>query len=182
MTKATHMLKLADNFFVYGLIDPRNGALRYVGSSTRGMDRPRDHWKRKQDRERHDHCHAWVRSLLREGLVPVVEVLETTRHLNEAEPFWIAYFRMIGADLTNMTDGGEGAQQTAEVRAKISKTMTGRPSPLKGRKGPKRDPEVYRKIWETRYKNMVDVVHMSRSEGKCRCLGSKIETGSRTRS
>lgn len=30
------------------------------------------------------------------------------RWLDDAEMFYIAYFRMIGADLTNMTDGGDG--------------------------------------------------------------------------
>ena len=151
MTKDTLMLKSDKRSIIYGLVDPRSGSLRYIGSTSRGLIRPQEHWKRRQERERNDHCHAWIRSLLRENLIPDVFIIEETDHLEEAEQFWIACFKMIGADLTNMTIGGECLQQTPEIRLKISKTMKGRPSVLKGRIAKKRDPEVYRRIWQTRY-------------------------------
>jgi len=153
--------------FIYALIDPRTGMIRYIGKTSRGIDRVQEHWKRKQERDRNDHCHAWIRSLLREKQIPDFEVLEYTVDFVCAEVFWIGYFRMVGADLTNMTEGGEGARQTLETRLKISKTMAGRASPLKGRKSVKRDIEVYKRIWKTRYEKYGRLGHpMSRSEDR----------------
>lgn len=108
---------------IYGLIDPRNGQLRYVGQSIRGLRRPVEHWKNKRHREAKDHCHTWVRSVLRDGFVPEVEIIQecsSFAELDEAEDFWIAYFRFIGCNLTNTHTCGKGTK--------------GLPSPTKGRK------------------------------------------------
>lgn len=93
---------------VYGLIDPASDELRYVGKSINGMRRAKVHVYRKNEK---GHCGNWVRSLRAQGLRPdilVIETLETDVELDDAERFWIAYFRMIGARLTNATDGGDG--------------------------------------------------------------------------
>lgn len=56
------------------------------------------------------HNANWVRSLIKRGLSPDVVVLETCQGalVNDAEIFWLAYFRYIGCDLTNITAGGRG--------------------------------------------------------------------------
>jgi hypothetical protein len=61
---------------------------------------------------------SWIKSLLALGLKPRLEVLELIhligddvidkRRLSEAEVFWIAVFRVSGAELKNGTDGGDG--------------------------------------------------------------------------
>jgi hypothetical protein len=99
--------------YIYGLIDPKTKQLRYVGQTAQNKKYPSSHWKRKRKRERKDHCHCWVRSVLFDGLIPdiiIVQEVETESDLNEAETFWIAYFKMIGCNLTNMTEGGEGTR------------------------------------------------------------------------
>lgn len=125
-------------FIIYGLIDPRTGQLRYVGQSIRGLRRPVEHWKRRRFREAKDHCHTWVRSVLRDGLTPEIEILQecsSFSELDEAEDFWITYFRFIGCDLTNDPRAGKGTKGLAapnkgrklsdEHRRKISEARKG---------------------------------------------------------
>jgi hypothetical protein len=100
---------LTSRFLIYALCDPRNNQIRYVGFSTIGLRRPKQHWTK--DKNKKDHCHAWIRSLLQENLIPEVEVLEelpTAEGIGDIERFWIASWKLMGANLTNMTDGGDG--------------------------------------------------------------------------
>lgn len=57
------------------------------------------------------HCRNWVKSLVDRGLKPEIVVLEecsAPQDLIESEVWHIAYWRSIGANLTNLTDGGDG--------------------------------------------------------------------------
>jgi hypothetical protein len=105
--------------FIYGLVDPRDGQLRYVGQTSMGFVRPKKLHAAK--------CGSWQKSLKNKGLEPEIIVLEETDDLNCAEEFWISSFRMIGADLTNMTTGGEGLKgATLETRRKMREAKLGR--------------------------------------------------------
>ena len=42
---------MPSKFLIYGLVDPRDGQLRYVGKSTSGLRRPRSHWYPRVIRE-----------------------------------------------------------------------------------------------------------------------------------
>lgn len=116
---------------VYGLVDPRTRLLRYVGKSSSGLTRPKSHFYpcRLNDRT---HMARWVRSVVVAGLKPEIVVLEevdSESALNEAEEFYIGYFKFIGCPLTNATVGGEGATGVvpSEVtRAKMSAARKGR--------------------------------------------------------
>jgi hypothetical protein len=95
-------------FLVYGLIDPDTNAIRYIGLSTRGLDRPRDH-VRDAGKER-TYKAAWVRKLLREGKVYGIRILEEyadRQAVSVGEIRWIAEGRRLGWPLTNVTDGGD---------------------------------------------------------------------------
>lgn len=50
--------------------------IRYVGRSSNGLERPKCHWRRKAIRERIDHCHTWVRSVLALNSTPEIKILE----------------------------------------------------------------------------------------------------------
>ena len=107
-------MDVVSRYLIYGLIDPRNGELRYVGQSLRGLIRPK---------ERHyAHCWSWEENLLKENLKPTIVILEELSEesqLNDAEISWIALKRSEGVRLTNMTDGGEGVKNPPlEVREK----------------------------------------------------------------
>lgn len=95
-------------FIVYGLIDPRNGEIRYVGKSSNGLHRPKTHYFNKDP----THRTHWIQVLKRLGInyeVTTLEVLESYDGLEESEIFWIGYLRFVGARLTNHTSGGEGS-------------------------------------------------------------------------
>lgn len=96
-------------FLVYGLADPRTGVVRYIGKSSYGLERPKEH-VHKAGRER-THKAAWVRSLKRIGLRPEIRVLEDVpdrSDLDIVEAFWIAQGKGLGWPLTNIAPGGRG--------------------------------------------------------------------------
>jgi hypothetical protein len=68
---------------------------------------------------------------------PEIIVLEEVgQDWESSEQFWIAYFKMIGARLTNLTMGGEGPlgiKVSESTRLKRSKSLKGRPSAMKGK-------------------------------------------------
>lgn len=115
--------------FVYGLVDPMTQQIRYVGQTSVGMSRP------KSGRY-NGHCKNWIKSIYPHK--PEIIILEVwngiddeKQWLNETEIFYIAYFKMVGAKLTNMTDGGDGVSRgnfvSLETRKKMSRARRGVP-------------------------------------------------------
>ncbi len=115
---------MTETTFVYCLIDPRNGEIRYVGKADDPEARLRDHLKDRRD----FHRVRWIKSLVDEGIKPVLILLEqcSKQIWQERERYWIAFLRENGADLVNTTDGGEGiTRHSPEVLAKISAAAKG---------------------------------------------------------
>ncbi len=119
-------------FFVYGLIDPKNSNLRYVGFTSQNLnDRISQHC-RPSKLKINNHKNNWIKSIQSQGLNPSIISLEEYFSKSEAlqaETEMIAYLRYIGCDLTNVTDGGdEGViyERTDEIKSKISKSSKGR--------------------------------------------------------
>lgn len=95
---------------IYILIDPFTQENRYVGKSTSGLSRPKQHFKAKELKGT-THKANWVKSVMAKGKLPIIYVIEefdTKEELEEAEQFWIANFKFLGCNLTNATLGGEG--------------------------------------------------------------------------
>jgi len=110
---------------IYGLDDPETQQLRYIGKTARGLEvRLRQHLRDC----RPSHRVNWIQSLRARGLMPGIFEIESVsdEQADGAERFWIAYFKYIGADLTNGTDGGEGGSPTPEVRARLSSANLGK--------------------------------------------------------
>lgn len=111
--------------YIYGLVDPRTTQLRYVGKTVLAPDRRVfvHKWRAKKQPHK-NHSMAWLLNLVAAGTEPEVFTIEEVPPGGdwvEAEQFWIAYFRSIGADLCNHTVGGEGApghKQSPETIAK----------------------------------------------------------------
>lgn len=119
---------------IYALVDPLSGRVRYVGWTVNLTVRIRDHLKpsRLLGRQRRD---RWLNRLVLQGLRPNVVVLEeVAADWAAAERRWIKHYRDAGMDLTNHTDGGEGAlgrRHTASAKAAMSLKRKGRkPSKL----------------------------------------------------
>src|SRR5689334_22004216 len=120
---------MTSKFLIYGLVDPRTDAVRYIGKSCSGISRPKVHSMSSSLQQR-GHKVNWVRSLVALNLKPTIRVLEefsAVADLNDAECFWIAQGRGLGWPLTNLTKGGEGTTGcivSAETRAKLAAAMT----------------------------------------------------------
>jgi hypothetical protein len=117
--------------FIYGLVDPRTKELRYIGKTVLSPDRRLStHLWRAEAQPEKRHSMAWLLGLKRAGIRPEVFVIEEIApgiDWVEAEQFWIAYFRMIGADLCNHTVGGEGVPGLKRSAASIAKMMKSLP-------------------------------------------------------
>lgn len=118
---------------IYGLTDPKTGEVRYIGKSSSGMRRPRDHFT-ESSLKQHARTHKakWIRKVHASGNACGIVVLEECMDesaLNSAEIRWIAHGRAQGWQLTNATDGGEGVtglRMSEETKAKLSAANKGR--------------------------------------------------------
>lgn len=125
--------------YLYGLVDPRTDLLRYVGKTYSPKQRLKQHLKDGRLRPNRCHRSGWVRSLLNAGVEPEMVILEEVAAdaWRKAETFWIGYLRYIGCDLVNSTGGGRGLDSfTAESRARMSASHTGKPTGKAGRPAP----------------------------------------------
>jgi hypothetical protein len=91
---------------IYALIDPLTDECRYIGKTRMGLHaRLANHLGCKKAL----YSSHWIHGLKGQGYAPDVIELESglsESEWPEAEQFWIAYFKMIGARLTNYTIGG----------------------------------------------------------------------------
>lgn len=113
---------------IYGLCDPDTQELRYVGVANDMFGRFRGHLKEAKKGMRH--LHKWIRTLTRKGKLPEAFEIESVNVENwqEAERFWISYFRAIGCRLTNAIEGGKGClglRHTEEFKRNMRRRMQG---------------------------------------------------------
>jgi hypothetical protein len=100
---------------IYALIDPGTGEVRYVGKSVDPEIRFRAHLREKRNSIPSEK-RAWIENLRDAGTQPTLKVLETVDadDWQSTEQKWIEFFRSIGANLTNILDGGEGKRAWGE--------------------------------------------------------------------
>lgn len=113
----------AGNTFIYALIDPTNGEIRYVGKTDTVDIRLQQHVKEKAQNLSKV---GWIGSLLQCGLMPEIKVLEICDELNwiEREKHWIKHGREYGWNLLNMTNGGEGGAFRSSTPKLITKSLS----------------------------------------------------------
>ena len=92
--------------FIYGLRDPRDSQIRYVGKSNDPRHRLRGHLSRRGG----TYARNWIGSLLSDGIRPELVILEevSKKRWKVAEQAWIQYLRRLGCKLTNLAAGGGG--------------------------------------------------------------------------
>lgn len=101
------------SWVVYTLHDPRNPEeIRYVGKTHQNPPRLRlkHHLGDARGTVCQTHCIRWVRQVLKDGVRPVMTIIENGvgKGWVEAEIKWIKFYRDQGMPLTNLTDGGDG--------------------------------------------------------------------------
>lgn len=127
---------MAGDSFVYGLTDPRDGAVRYVGATSIGHRRTKQHaYPKDSKRSPKD---EWCRELRADGLRPGVTVLEygLAVDLPVLERYWIAQLRGMDVPLLNVAKGGPGApgmRHSMEVRERSRRAQLGAPKPKEQR-------------------------------------------------
>lgn len=124
---------------VYSLNDPRTQEVRYVGVTLRTLHtRYAAHLSAARCGLK-THCAHWIRSLISQGLTPILSVIERGfgKSRTTAEQQWIALYRSTSS-LTNLTDGGEGVpgyKASPEARAKIGAASRNRSPETRARLG-----------------------------------------------
>jgi len=117
--------------FVYGLCDPDTNELRYIGLTSCGIRRIKNHYNDSLLEYKHSAIKKWVKHLRLQNKVFNVIYIEyfdkDGLHVDEAEVFWIQYFRSIGARLLNHEKGGR-------VRGNLHHYKDSKAKALKGRK------------------------------------------------
>lgn len=114
--------------FVYGLCDPDTNQLRYVGITIQGFDRIREHFYKSEKKSKVTKflspSQKWINKLKSEKKifnVIYLEYFDNPANLDDAERFYIQYFKFIGANLLNVELGGKKENGlTLEERLRIS--------------------------------------------------------------
>jgi len=115
---------------IYGLVDPADGRIRYIGQAIRPRARLGRH---RRDLSGVTHRQNWIRSVRDAGRtveMVVIDECQTQAEANQLETHYIALLRTMGFDLTNTTDGGDGVSgyhYSDEQRRAISARLRGRP-------------------------------------------------------
>lgn len=157
-------MKKAPAFIIYGLVDPRTLLIRYVGMSSSGLLRPKQHRKHSGP-----HCGNWIKQLQRLGHayeIVVLEVCQSAFDLPAAECWWIDYGKASRWPLTNCRSGGllskAGAQQLRErLERRAARTIK------KDEEKKKKDKlsEEQRMLWFENHRKRVE--ELSREHDKC---------------
>lgn len=126
---------VSSSVYIYCLRDPLTLDVRYVGRCNIPRKRLLSHIADANRVETRGEKVMWIRSLLEQGQRPIMEVIELVAdgvRWQERECFWIADYRIRGANLTNATYGGEGStgyKRTREQRRWLSLIKTARNKP-----------------------------------------------------
>ena len=114
---------------IYRLRDPRTNVTRYIGATAQPLSiRLSEHMCHGERKKLHA---PWIRDLKSVGLKPQISLIESAdeESWEEAEKFWISFYRKCGIGLLNRSDGGKGNKgcvQTPEEREKKRIASTGR--------------------------------------------------------
>lgn len=121
-----------NKIYIYGLVDPETNQLRYIGKSKNPESRYRKHLQ--DSKKKITYKDKWIYHVLFKQKKPELIILDFTLNddWEEIEKFYIAYFKFIGAKLTNLTEGGDnppsakGRVWTAEQLKRISENNKGK--------------------------------------------------------
>lgn len=123
----------------YTLADPRGGVRVYVGVTSDTLESRLRHHCWPSALKKGDKRSCWIRAMLRDGVRPVIEPLESypdAETMYALEQYWIDQFRAWGFDLVNTQTGGKGWRGPRGPMSEAQKKSIS--STLKGRKKPSR--------------------------------------------
>lgn len=127
----TSDIQVIDNNIIYALLDPDTGSCRYVGKSVNGVRRAKEHAQTGRLAKERNRCRNWIVSLVNAGKMYNISIIDTAtdnEELFEKEIYWIGLMRLAGADLTNLTIGGDGPvgyRHTEDAKRRIGRAAVG---------------------------------------------------------
>lgn len=96
---------------IYILIDPKTNLVRYVGQTSKKLEkRLSSHInKAKNTPNKTTHKNTWIKSLISENLKPIIELVEVVSdsEWKEKEKYYIKKYKELGFDLLNLSEGGD---------------------------------------------------------------------------
>lgn len=117
---------------IYTLLHPLSLEIRYIGYTDKPLKIRLDgHINEAVSTKKNTYKLNWIRSILKIGLKPVIEILEEVNPKEKRfwEKYWIAQFRSWGFNLVNSTNGGEGIEgykHTEKTKKLLSDLSIGR--------------------------------------------------------
>ena len=94
--------------YIYGLIDPRNDEIRYIGKTVNSKTRLSGHITESKDIEVVNYRVKWIRKLISLGLKPKIIFLRTCSS-HEYEKYETEYIKIYSNNrLTNSDETGQG--------------------------------------------------------------------------
>ncbi len=168
---------------IYALIDPRDGAVRYIGKANDAAERLKSHIR--DSRHRKTPVYSWIRKLRSLGLVPDMKVLATCSESEwpKAERRAIRYQRWFNDRLLNVADGGnEPIPSRAGLAAAVVTMNAKRPTHIMRayrmmecaiREASKSDPERAAN-YTIRYEAFKDAVGLARLGGYVNLIDDKL--------
>jgi hypothetical protein len=95
--------------FIYALADPETDEVRYVGKADCVKERYASHLREAKSGKQSHKC-FWIRKVLENKQTPKLIVLDEVNQNSwkQAEIYYIAEFKKLGHNLTNLANGGEG--------------------------------------------------------------------------
>jgi hypothetical protein len=112
--------------YIYGLYDPRDNELRYIGKSVR----PRERLADQLNEHSNTHRSHWLAELQSLGLLPIqriIDALPAGHGWQTVERAYIRGARAASCNLVNGTDGGDGVEGLSdETRARMRLVWLGR--------------------------------------------------------
>lgn len=159
-----------DNLFcVYYLCNPNDGICRYVGkTSVKKLEQRlyfHIHYSKKKGHK--NKKEAWIKSLLKKKIKPMIKIIETfenERDAFEEEIFYISYFKYIGFNLTNQTEGGDsGPRLPGKLNPMYGVRLTGSANGFFGKTHTK---ETRARIRKGQHNLMKPVIRMDLNENE----------------
>lgn len=110
---------------IYALKDPISNDIRYIGKTKNELNkRLYEHCTIRNLKEK-THKNNWIKYLLKLNYRPVILLIEEVDYCNwqEREIYWINFYKSIGNNLTNGTNGGDGSNGCKRSKDCIEKII-----------------------------------------------------------
>ena len=117
---ANDLISDTGEYAIYGLHNPIDGTLKYIGMTKNPKQRLAQHYRANPNRWGETKIVKWLRELRENGLKPDMKILHWTNNWEIAERFWISTIKRTSIALLNTAAGGTSNKHMRAVRVEHS--------------------------------------------------------------